>query len=423
MSVGAATIELTREELYQRVWSTPMSRLAAEFGLSDVGLAKVCKRHRIPRPSRGYWAKLERGKKVEQWPLMPTDDESLLTIRLHKSETPSVSTVEKSRAADPKIAALIEAESSPENHITPLTDLHGTHPLVAATREALSKRQADEYGRVSPSYDFRGACFDVRVSKPNVQRALLILHSLLRAFKNRGYHLGEQDQDSKQPYVEVLGRRFRLSIWEASKRQKRVLTKQERTEKERDPWRSIKDYEYVPSGVLELHLDRGCYSSAARVCDTQKMPLEQRLNQLIVCMLKAVDRAQIAEEQRRREAAEAEIVKLAAIDREIVARTNDVRVSRLLKAIPKWEDAVRIGGFIRAVRAEAERRLRTIDESSEIGCWLSWAESYLASIDPLADTRQLPTYSLTPSELDQLRKECESDWCDWSKTFRPRQPR
>ena len=48
MSLGAAIVELTREELYKRVWSTPMSKLAADFGLSDVGLAKVCKRHKIP---------------------------------------------------------------------------------------------------------------------------------------------------------------------------------------------------------------------------------------------------------------------------------------------------------------------------------------------------------------------------------------
>jgi hypothetical protein len=33
---------VTREELYDLVWSTRMSRLAPEFGISDVALAKVC---------------------------------------------------------------------------------------------------------------------------------------------------------------------------------------------------------------------------------------------------------------------------------------------------------------------------------------------------------------------------------------------
>jgi len=53
---------LTRSDLYERVWSTPMSTLAREFGLSDRGLAKICERHDIPRPPRGYWAKLEAGQ-------------------------------------------------------------------------------------------------------------------------------------------------------------------------------------------------------------------------------------------------------------------------------------------------------------------------------------------------------------------------
>jgi hypothetical protein len=60
---------LSREELYDRVWTTPMRQLAEVYGLSDVGLAKICDRHDIPRPGRGYWAKKEHGKPVEHTPL------------------------------------------------------------------------------------------------------------------------------------------------------------------------------------------------------------------------------------------------------------------------------------------------------------------------------------------------------------------
>jgi len=37
------TIRFTREQLYEKVWSKPMSSLAKEWGISDVGLAKICK--------------------------------------------------------------------------------------------------------------------------------------------------------------------------------------------------------------------------------------------------------------------------------------------------------------------------------------------------------------------------------------------
>ncbi len=421
MAGSAAAIELTREELYKRVWSTPMSKLAAEFGLSDVGLAKVCRRHKIPKPSRGYWAKLERGKKVEQWPLMPVDDESLQTIFFHKRETPATGNAKKPITVDPEIAALIEAESAPANQIRALTDLRGADPLVIATRESLSKQEVDEYGRVSSCRGSRSPCFEICVSKQNVQRALLLLHSLVRAFRDRGYRLHECDERSAQPYVEVLGKRFRVSVWEPSKQQKKELSKQKKAERERYPW-SVRDYEYVPSGVLELHLNRNSYSSTGRIVDTNGAALELRLNQFIVRIFRAVKRARVAEEKQRLADAEAEALKRAAIDKEVIARMDDVRARRLLKAIPKWENAQRIKSFIDAVRTQALHRFGAIDAASEIGRWLRWAEQYLDSVDPLADGRELPTHSLTPRELEQLRKECDADWCSWSKTFQPRKP-
>ena len=57
---------LTRQELYDLVWERPMSKVAPEFGLSGVGLAKLCRREDIPVPERGYWAKLEHGKRVKK---------------------------------------------------------------------------------------------------------------------------------------------------------------------------------------------------------------------------------------------------------------------------------------------------------------------------------------------------------------------
>ena len=50
ISMNVTSVELTRKQLYDRVWKTPMRTLAKEFGLSDVGLAKICRKHNIPRP-------------------------------------------------------------------------------------------------------------------------------------------------------------------------------------------------------------------------------------------------------------------------------------------------------------------------------------------------------------------------------------
>jgi integrase len=58
-----------REDLYRLVWTSPVSEIAARLGVSDVALAKLCRRAAIPIPGRGYWARTEAGQAVEPVPL------------------------------------------------------------------------------------------------------------------------------------------------------------------------------------------------------------------------------------------------------------------------------------------------------------------------------------------------------------------
>ena len=63
-------VELTREELYELVWSEAMTRIAARIQISDVALKKRCVKQRIPVPGRGYWRKVETG--MSKRGLIPT---------------------------------------------------------------------------------------------------------------------------------------------------------------------------------------------------------------------------------------------------------------------------------------------------------------------------------------------------------------
>jgi hypothetical protein len=64
------TTVLTREQLYELVWNAPTRKVAQGLGISDVGLAKICRRFHIPRPWRGYWREKETGHRPRQ-PKMP----------------------------------------------------------------------------------------------------------------------------------------------------------------------------------------------------------------------------------------------------------------------------------------------------------------------------------------------------------------
>jgi hypothetical protein len=63
--------KISRQELYKQVWSKPTRHLARRYGLSDVGLSKVLRKHGIPKPPRGYWAKLQAGKETPARVLLP----------------------------------------------------------------------------------------------------------------------------------------------------------------------------------------------------------------------------------------------------------------------------------------------------------------------------------------------------------------
>ncbi len=75
-------LELTREALFERVWSEPLSAVARELGVSASGLAKICDRTSIPYPSRGHWGKVKAGRAPSPPQLPPAPDgvENALTI-------------------------------------------------------------------------------------------------------------------------------------------------------------------------------------------------------------------------------------------------------------------------------------------------------------------------------------------------------
>lgn len=61
---------ITRQELYELVWSQPLNRLAQDLGISGNALAKICDRMLVPHPSRGYWSS-QGGSRRECRPTLP----------------------------------------------------------------------------------------------------------------------------------------------------------------------------------------------------------------------------------------------------------------------------------------------------------------------------------------------------------------
>jgi hypothetical protein len=60
-----------REQLYEEIWKSPMRNVAKEYGVSDVALAKTCRKLYIPIPSIGYWNRIAAGQPVQARPSLP----------------------------------------------------------------------------------------------------------------------------------------------------------------------------------------------------------------------------------------------------------------------------------------------------------------------------------------------------------------
>ena len=129
---------LTRQELYDLVWSTPMTKLAESFGISDVGLAKICDRHRVPKPPRGYWAKKEAGKRVKQTIFVEVDDPLLdhIIIEAHDRIPEPARKIIAQRRAERKAARPARSEGTATPAETEsITD---PHPAILGHRVSLA---------------------------------------------------------------------------------------------------------------------------------------------------------------------------------------------------------------------------------------------------------------------------------------------
>jgi AcrR family transcriptional regulator len=134
------TTNVTREELYQRVWSQPLTAVAKEFGLSGNALAKICNRLLVPYPPRGYWAKKGSGAVLTKpdLPAAPESPASRVTI----STQPAASRRSRSRLS-PQVrrAQLLDVAEG----IIVEQGLHAASMKRIAAHAGISETQAYNY--------------------------------------------------------------------------------------------------------------------------------------------------------------------------------------------------------------------------------------------------------------------------------------
>ena len=196
-----------RDELYEEVWATPMKTLATKYGISDVGLAKVCRKLSIPLPGRGFWAKKDAGQKVERLALPPLKARIVL-----QKPTPRVVPPKLPNMATPEEISLIERlEQTPADVWLKRGAL--SHPLIVQARSSLRGAQSDDR-KILWTHE---SGLDIRVSKDSLDRALRIMSGLVHAIEDTGFTVSiEADSEKRreQTIAKIYGQRIRFGLTE-----------------------------------------------------------------------------------------------------------------------------------------------------------------------------------------------------------------
>ncbi|MEH2484539.1 hypothetical protein [Bradyrhizobium sp. AZCC 2230] len=175
---------ISREELYEQVWARPMTKVAADYGVTSTALKKTCDRHKIPTPDRGYWAKLEHGKPVRKKPPLPTLTGTKLD-QVHINGGTSERQSEEVRNAATEVRERLQSMNLDAAAAAALTDPDVKEPsILSATRRAISKGRPDTQG--FKSSQGRGIV-PLKIAPNSIDRALQLLTRLFALAETEGY--------------------------------------------------------------------------------------------------------------------------------------------------------------------------------------------------------------------------------------------
>jgi hypothetical protein len=363
-------VTLSREELYALVWATPISRLAGQYGLSDNGLAKICRRLDVPYPPRGYWARKAAGKKVTQSPLPAvhpsTRTQVMITPSLPAELPPQPpSELEEGLAAARRLTANLKVPAK----------LNHPHQIVAGWIEERQREreQAKRYSWGRGGYtppDF--TAFERRRHR--------LLSTFFVALEKHGYTAKVDERG--RPMVEIDREAVVLIAKEKYRQVRQPLTEEEKKLgfNPKRPWRQ----ELQPTGLLQLSIEpRLHFALPSSWIDAPDQLLEQQLPEIAAIFIAAAPilqerRRRYEEEEQRRHQEERRRYE----ERQRQLRERN-RLRGLLELASRWRQVEEARQFLDAMAARATDQPTEMVGDQTLDEWIAWARERLTGYDPL----------------------------------------
>lgn len=356
---------LTRKELYNLVWSKPMSKLALDFGMSNVALKKKCEKYEIPTPGVGHWARIRAGYPDEREKLPPAPEGLGDEVEFDHTRQ-----------------AQLEGRPPPPT-VPVATKLVDPHPVVVWLEGALAKASLDRHGRHVVGYDRSPiAC----VWKPTIPRALLLLDALYKALERQGHKVEAKSRFDHSEYREMIitaqsGEVFAAEVETRLDRKAHVLTAEEREQQAKWHWSNFPKYDYFPSERIRVKLEytHWAYTGQKSWSDSRTKRLEDLLGHFVRAVGEAAVAGHAADEAARRKQAERRVAELRRVRPERLAWYEAFLARDLGKMAARWRKAQRLRQFLAAYETALDDAERTPVHDS----WIAAAKAYIEALDPL----------------------------------------
>lgn len=362
--MGNDGVRLDREQLYELVWSEPISHIAPRLGLSDVGLAKICERLAVPRPGVGYWTQKEHGK-ARAAPELP---------RMNGEGATHVTITPKERSERRPIVRA-PAVSVPKR-------LSNPHELVQIAASVLRESHPDTYGRLGGT---RRHTLAIRVTRASLTRALRVVDAAIKALERRGHTVELRSvNDHRETCAVIEGQWIAFCVREEVRQKAHELTERERLQEKR--WGHVwtRRFDYDPTGRLSLEVDRWSVPQGLRRRwkDSARRSLEDQVGDFVVG-IEAIGHAERlrANEREERERDEAER-RARALEEERRRLEEARRVEQLVGLAERWRSARTVREFL----ADLERRSGEVDGLAAL---IEWGRRAADSLDPLAEVAEI----------------------------------
>lgn len=370
----------TREQFYELVWSKPMTHLAREFAISDVALHKICKKHGIPNPPLGWWAKKAAGKKVKQTPLPEAKPGASDRITIADGDLSR----ESLALASVREHARIRASEGDDDQAAP------PFPIIDRTLDRLRKAKPSDIGIVAAG---GAGLIKCEVASPSIDRLAIILPRIAHAVSLQGFELVAGDASTQfKSETEVIA----FSVTETVRREKHVLTDAERAKEEawqrkRDraarlnSWDNVffdkpqfPEWDFHPTGQLSFELEQvyvfGRGSSPRHSFRDAKVQRLENMASDIAAGLTVLAAAKT--EQRLKREAEQRKIEEERRQRELAARIKhieDRRAAGLGAILAELAELDRLRRLITMLTAEVPA-----EPAPRLSAFLAWAKDHLA---------------------------------------------